>query len=336
MEPIKLISKENRNNYEKTWLVLKNLKGTNGYALSEGDVIRLGKVELKIKEIKGPFKSRASKSIIKSKNIYSGGVGGFVKEITESQSPMPVKVSDEECVEQCPCRICLNEDISDENPLITPCSCSGSMGLVHLECLQKWLSSKVASRESNNSASYSWKSLECELCKFKYPDRIQIKNRVFDLLFMKKPENNYIILESLGPLPSNPNTNSKTINVISFQDKKNIRLGRGHDSDIRLPDISVSRNHANIKLASSGLFLDDVSSKFGTLIKIKKPIFLSPGMKFSVQCGRTLLEISIKKPFSFLGCFGVCNRRKNSEDDYSRNVRDITEESISQNLDHSS
>lgn len=316
--------------FEHTWLVLKNIKGSNGYALSEGDIIRLGKVQLKIKEIKGPRKSKVTKPVIHSKNIFSGGIGGVHKLKPDLASPLQVKILDGSN-EIYSCRICLTEDSSKENPLITPCTCSGSMGWVHLECLQRWLSSKVATRDHNNSTSYSWKSLECELCKFKFPDRIQLKNNVYELLSVKKPENNYIVLESMN---QGGNT-TKTINVISFQDKKNIRLGRGHDSDIRLPDISVSRNHANIKLTSGGLFLDDVSSKFGTLVRIKKPILMDPGSKIQIQSGRTLMQIGVKKPFSFFSCLGVCNRHRDSDEDISRHIRDVTEESISQQVDHS-
>ena len=317
--------------FEDTWLVLKNFKGSTGYALSEGDVIRLGKMELKIREIKGPRKSRTTKAVIRSKNVYSGGLGGTIKERPRISTPLPVAVLEKEEEGAYACRICLSEEPTTGNPLITPCICSGSMGLVHLECLQRWLSSKISTRDQNNSTSYSWKTLECELCKFQYPDKIQVENNVYDLLSVKKPENNFIVLELVNQ-GSNVN---KIINVISFQDKKNIRLGRGHDSDIRLPDISVSRNHANIKLTHAGLFLDDVSSKFGTLVRVKRPIIMDTGTKLSLQTGRTLVEICIKKPFSFFSCLGVCNKHRDSDEDISRSVRDVTEESISQQLEHS-
>ena len=327
----KQIFKEKGYPFEHTWLVLKNIKGSTGYALSEGDVIRLGKMQLKIKEIQGPRKSKIPKAVVRSKNIYSGGLGGMIKERSRISPPLAVEVLEKDEEGSYACRICLSEESTTENPLITPCTCSGSMGLVHLECLQRWLSSKIATRDHNNSTSYSWKTLECELCKFQYPDKIKVKNNVYDLLSVKKPENNFIILELVNQ-GSNAN---KIINVISFQDKKNIRLGRGHDSDIRLSDISVSRNHANIKLTYAGLFLDDVSSKFGTLVRIKKPIVMDPGTKLSLQSGRTLMEISVKKPFSFFSCLGVCKRNRDSDEDISRSVRDITEESISQHLEHS-
>jgi pSer/pThr/pTyr-binding forkhead associated (FHA) protein len=35
------------------------------------------------------------------------------------------------------CRICLGEEEEPStNPLFSPCVCSGSMGLIHLECLK--------------------------------------------------------------------------------------------------------------------------------------------------------------------------------------------------------
>ncbi|KDR22223.1 E3 ubiquitin-protein ligase MARCH2-like isoform X2 [Zootermopsis nevadensis] len=50
------------------------------------------------------------------------------------------------------CRIC-HEDDSSEN-LISPCECTGTLGLVHRNCLEKWLSA------SNTT--------ECEICKYQF------------------------------------------------------------------------------------------------------------------------------------------------------------------------
>jgi len=56
---------------------------------------------------------------------------------------------------------------------------------------------------------------------------------------------------------------------------KTFKLGRGHDSDLRINDISVSRCHAVIKFKSDGFYLTDNMSKFGTLILIRNKIDLS-------------------------------------------------------------
>jgi pSer/pThr/pTyr-binding forkhead associated (FHA) protein len=58
---------------------------------------------------------------------------------------------------------------------------------------------------------------------------------------------------------------------------KTIGLGRGRDSDVRVHDISVSRNHATISVTDRGVYLKDRDSKFGTLVKVQKPITISLG-----------------------------------------------------------
>jgi len=54
--------------------------------------------------------------------------------------------------------------------------------------------------------------------------------------------------------------------------KTNFKLGRGHESDVRVSDISVSRCHALIKynLQNGRFYLEDNLSKFGTLVLAKE------------------------------------------------------------------
>lgn len=54
------------------------------------------------------------------------------------------------------------------------------------------------------------------------------------------------------------------------------KLGRGHESDVRVSDISVSRCHAILKydLNEQSYYLEDNLSKFGTLVLAKDPIEL--------------------------------------------------------------
>lgn len=44
-------------------------------------------------------------------------------------------------------RICLSEDTSKENPLISPCKWSGTMKFIHLEWLKEWLNSKKSEKK---------------------------------------------------------------------------------------------------------------------------------------------------------------------------------------------
>jgi len=56
-----------------------------------------------------------------------------------------------------------------------------------------------------------------------------------------------------------------------------IKIGRGHDADVRVTDISVSRLHCSIKVNKAGFFyIEDHTSKFGTLALVRSPQYLEP------------------------------------------------------------
>ena len=67
-------------------------------------------------------------------------------------------------------------------------------------------------------------------------------------------------------------------------DKKMFKLGRGHESDVRVSDISVSRCHALVKYNDQNgrFYLEDNLSKFGTLVLAKGQIQLEPEMTKAV------------------------------------------------------
>ncbi len=109
------------------------------------------------------------------------------------------------------------------------------------------------------------------------------------------------MLESLN---QEKNT-SRIIHIIIPGENKNLfKFGRGHESDLRINDISVSRCHAIIKfkedqnITSAGtpfkFYLEDNLSKFGTLVLIRRRTPLIPGYNKAVQIGRTVINFSVK------------------------------------------
>ena len=62
----------------------------------------------------------------------------------------------------------------------------------------------------------------------------------------------------------------------------NFKLGRGHDSDLRYNDISMSRVHAKIQFSDGKWMLQDNDSKFGTLVLVKQRMPLLPDVPKSV------------------------------------------------------
>lgn len=56
--------------------------------------------------------------------------------------------------------------------------------------------------------------------------------------------------------------------------KDQFKLGRGHESEVRINDISVSRCHAIIKYKKDGFYIEDNQSKFGTIVLLKNQLRL--------------------------------------------------------------
>ena len=181
------------------------------------------------------------------------------------------------------CRFCWGSESSDEDPCIVPCKCSGTVGFIHLLCLRNWLSTKLQRKDTDNLVSLFWKTFECEICKQAYPYLFKTKeNKVFKLVDIQLPKacldqsdssRYYLVLESL-PLERN---SSRTIHVLGFSpDKLSFNMGRGHESEVRVNDISVTRCHATIKYQPDGLYIEDKKSKFGTLVLLKERYYLQP------------------------------------------------------------
>ena len=99
------------------------------------------------------------------------------------------------------------------------------------------------------------------------------------------------MLESL----SQEKNNSRIIYIIRPSAQKDVfKLGRGHESDLRINDISVSSCHAKIKLENGKFLLEDNQSKFGTLVLVKQRTPLLPNYNKAVQVGRTVINFSVK------------------------------------------
>lgn len=139
------------------------------------------------------------------------------------------------------------------------------MNFIHYICLKKWITVQRKQQVLQNLISYYWKKFECEICKTFYPYLFKSKGKYYPLVDFERPEGNYIILESL----TMDKNSSRMIHVIrANEDKNSFKMGRGHEADIRISDISVSRTHAILKYVNGGFYLEDNMSKFGTLVRI--------------------------------------------------------------------
>lgn len=94
---------------------------------------------------------------------------------------------------------------------------------------------------------------------------------------------------------SSEKNSSRTIHcVVINTDQLSFSLGRGHDSELRINDISVSRKHASLEYKDNSFLLTDLKSKFGTLMLTSDDIELSEQNSKTFQIGRTVVTIKSK------------------------------------------
>ena len=334
---------ENKNlNKNCSWFLLKTSKigsKMNKYKLAPGDIIKIGRISLRIRDIH--FSQDSSKNnnkkeiftnvenadfnlkdlntlrteaninnnnssrnyISKQLNYFSHLKSKGIKQISLTKNLLN-KIEKKNKI----CRICyLEEDDPENNPLLQPCLCSGSLKYIHLTCLKHWISTRSCEKIDTTTYSvvYIIKQVECELCKTKFPDLIKHNDKIHHLLDFSKDFESYLTLESLT-LDKYKNKFIYTISLM--ESNKKLKLGRGHECDILLSDISVSRVHCFLLAESSNknLYIIDNDSKFGTLVLIQAPyIKIEELLPLHIQIGRTYIRCLVKKPFKFFQCCNV-------------------------------
>ena len=294
----------------------------NRYKLSPGEIIKIGRITMRIRDIK--FKKKFNEKNSQDMNTNNKKEKGTKKmsrlETTESKlnnyeedlkKKSAKKKTQKDIFSKLEkmkrvCRICyLEEDENNpENPLVQPCTCTGSVKFIHLTCLRKWVSTRscVKIDTSSDCSIFLIKPVECELCKTKYPDFIKFENRLLPVIDFSQEFDNYLTLESL----TLDRQNNKFIYAISLDKERKIKIGRGHEAKVLLSDISVSRIHCIMIVENNQVFIEDNESKFGTLILVQTPnIKISENLPLYIQVGRTFFECKLVKPFKLFNCCEV-------------------------------
>lgn len=272
------IDKASGQNCRKLWLVVKELQ-TIGQRLSENDVMKLGRFKFRVRQmVTGSAEGAPAQAELR---------------LDETTPPARVDLLNLDAHAATMCRICLTEGSTEDDPLIAPCSCKGSIEYVHLGCLRHWIKGRLNFSES--STSFFYRPLSCELCKTVYPAHVEVNTAagpekwpMVEVPTIKAP---FIALENM--VRDSQQHSARGLHVISLADNKLLKLGRGHESDVRIADVSISRCHATIRFHRGGFVLEDHNSKFGTLIALKKPRLLEVGSNISIQVGRSVLGLSL-------------------------------------------
>lgn len=115
----------------------------------------------------------------------------------------------------------------------------------------------------------------------------------FNMIDIPRPLNNdFIILESINKKKGA----MRTVHMLVPSNKGTVyKLGRGHEADIKITDISVSRLHALIKHTQKGFMVEDNDSKFGILTHLTNRATYKFSDNPLLQIGRTRITASMKK-----------------------------------------
>ena len=220
------------------------------------------------------------------------------------------------------CRICYLEEETEINPLIQPCLCSGSLKYIHLECLRKWIGTRNWTQIENNEnvCIYLIKEVDCELCKNKLPDYIRHKNKLYKIIDFKIDFKNYISFENLT-LDKQKN---KFIYVVNLDKKKEIKIGRGHEANIILSDISVSRVHCILNVYNKNVYLQDNEAKYGTLVLVQtQRLNIIDNVELNLQIGRSFINCKNKTPFRLFKCCDNSKETINYNSYFKQNSKKI-------------
>ena len=96
----------------------------------------------------------------------------------------------------------------------------------------------------------------------------------------------------------------KGILIIKINDENDediITVGRSQNNKVKLKDISVSRNHCNFIKKNNKLYVVDKGSKFGTLIYLNNPLYITlKKNEGAFISGKNWFSINLQENQSFL------------------------------------
>ena len=122
---------------------------------------------------------------------------------------------------------------------------------------------------------------------------MSLEGRIFNLVEIENPaKGSFIRLETF----CKDKYCARIVHILQpTSTKQQFKLGRGHDSDVKIADISVSRVHAQIVMTPLGFILQDNAAKFGTLLLLPSDLQeIDPLNGLSIQVNRTTLTFNVK------------------------------------------
>lgn len=195
------------------------------------------------------------------------------------------------------CYMCFDEENTEENPLITPCKCSGDTKYVHVDCLRKWHTA-----EADNLVCFlSSVDATCSVCKSTFKSDFKLKDGRHVKLFKSSLEPPYVSL-----LVATKHEMAQRLFNTRFQlsfstllkpDGRNgtrpLLLGRSSGSDMVLDYRTVSARHASIRFKNGEFIFMDASSSNGSYLYLRRPVELTPSQPVQFRLGRSMISMKV-------------------------------------------
>ena len=162
---------KNKTQITRTWKISQRNKETE---IKEGDIIKLGRVRLKFDKIciknnnnsneqsKINFFPQSShifhNNLFYNLNLSNNNITNVNQSLNDSKISNEKNENlyeDSSSNQKYYCRICYKSDSDIENPLISPCKCSGSMQYIHYKCLKHFIDIKMQKKIDENFKFYT-------------------------------------------------------------------------------------------------------------------------------------------------------------------------------------
>ena len=268
------------------------------YNLSVGDVIKIGRIELKVKKINIENNQKNIFNIFLNKSKNQNNLKHEINNNNINNNNNKKRI----------CRICFEDE--SISPLINPCQCKGDIKYIHLSCLQKWIKTKISTQINNKDKCiiYSYEKIFCEICKSEIPDLIKKENnKIYEIWNFNDeiPFKNYIIFQINQKFFNNNNNNNNnnyinelnTIYIINLIKNKSISIGRSVYCDINIKNLSISRIHCNLKLNGfdNKIYISDNNSKYGTVVLLQSDFMEIYEEPLLLQFDKFLISLNVEK-----------------------------------------
>ena len=263
--------------------IKREYKSEYNYKPEIYDIIRFGRVQFIVRSMKDKSYSNDGESN-DNKSIFLPNDNSNLKQSLNNKILI--------------CELCEKKETDNiNNPIIKICPCK-KCPLLHINCFKNEYLKKdkmfYYSNKDYMNGSLKIVSLInflCPLCNEPYNPIIKINSRFYNILPYSFDKNIFhIVLESINFVKDG--VYCIMVIIFTFPNKKEeFFLGRGHEATFKISDISISRVHAKIYLKDENIVIDDLGSKFGTLLLARNSIDVGEMIekKMKIQIGRNVI-----------------------------------------------